>query len=308
MKAIRIHEFGSPDVLMLDDISRPAPQAGEVLVRVVAAGVGPWDAWIREGQSKVKPSLPLTPGSDIAGVVEEVGVDVADFKPGDDVYGATNAQFTGGYADYAVAEAAMIAPKPKSLSMVEAASAPVVSVTAWQMLFDYAKAKAGQTVLIHGAAGNVGTYAVQLAKRAGLKVATTAAASDAPTLRRLGADLVIDYHREKFEEVLSRVDIVLDTVGGETKQRSFSILKKAGILVSAVSANDTDVPPGHDEQAVFFLVGVTTARLNELTRRFDNGELKAQVGSLLPLEQARTAHEMLAGAPHARGKIVLQVA
>lgn len=192
--------------------------------------------------------------------------------------------------------------------MVEAASVPVVAVTAWQMLFDYAKAKAGQTVLIQGAAGNVGAYAVQLAKRAELKVAATASGSDAPMLRKLGADLVIDYHRENFEEVLSRVDIVLDLVGGETKRRSFSILKKTGILVSAVSANDADVPPGCEHQAVFFLVEVTTARLNELTRRFDGGSLKTQVGSLLPLDHARAAHEMLAGAPHKPGKIVLQVA
>ena len=307
MKAVRVHEFGSPDVLMLDDISRPTPQAGEVLVRVAAAGVGPWDAWIREGKSKVAPPPPLTLGSDIAGVVESAAVDVADFKPGDEVYGATNEQFCGGYAGYAVAKAGMIAPKPKLLSMVEAASVPVVAVTAWQMLFEYAKAKAGQTVLIHGAAGNVGAYAVQLAKRAGLKVAATASSSDAPMLRKLGADLVIDYRQEKFEEVLSRIDIVLDTVGGDTKRRSFSILKKTGILVSAVSANDADVPPGHEQQAVFFYVAVTTARLNELTRRFDSHELRTQVGSLLPLEQARKAHEMLAGAPHARGKIVLQV-
>ncbi len=308
MRAIRVHQFGAPDVLTLDDIPRPTPQSGEVLVRIVAAGVGLWDAWIREGQSKVSPPLPLTPGSDIAGVVEEVGANVSAFKAGDEIYGVTNEQFCGGYADYAVAKAEMIAPKPKSLSMTEAASAPVVAVTAWQMLFDYAKAKAGQTVLIQGAAGNVGAYAVQLAKRAQLKVAATASGNDAPMLRKLGADLVIDYHGEKFEDVLSTVDIVLDTVGGETKRRSFAVLKKTGILVSAVSGSDTDVPPGREQQAVFFLVDVTTARLNEFARRFGTGELKAQVGTRLPLEEARKAHEMLAGVPHPRGKIVLQVA
>jgi NADPH:quinone reductase-like Zn-dependent oxidoreductase len=308
MRAIRVHQFGAPDVLTLDDVPRPVPQAREVLVRVVAAGVGPWDAWIREGQSKVSPPLPLTLGSDIAGVVEQAGADVPDFKPGDEIYGVTNEQFCGGYADYAVVKAGMIAPKPKSLTMIEAASVPVVAVTAWQMLFDFAHVKAGQTVLIHGAAGNVGAYAVRLAKQARTKVVATASGSDAPMLRKLGADLVIDYHKEKFEDVLSTVDVVLDTVGGETKRRSFSVLKKTGILVSAVSANDADVAPGHEKQSVFFLVEVTTARLNDLTRRFDAGELKTQVGSLLPLEEARKAHEMLAGAPHARGKILLQVA
>jgi NADPH:quinone reductase-like Zn-dependent oxidoreductase len=307
MKAVRVNRFGPPDVLDIEDIARPAPQAGEVLVRVLAAGVGPWDAWIREGKSKVSPPLPLTLGSDIAGVVESVGAEVAEFSEGEEIYGVTNKQFCGGYAEYAVASAGMIARKPEMLSFVEAASVPVVAVTAWQMLFDYANAKAGQSVLIHGAAGNVGAYAVQFAKNAGLKVFATASSKDVALVQRMGADQVIDYRKERFETLVPPVDIVLDNVGGETKLRSFEVLKDTGILVSAVSANTTDVPPGREKQAVFFMVEVTTARLDRISDLLRSGKLVTQVGSILPLDEARRAHEMLAGAPHERGKIVLQI-
>jgi NADPH:quinone reductase-like Zn-dependent oxidoreductase len=307
MKAVRIHRFGPPDVLMVEDLPRPSPQSGEVLVRVSAAGVGPWDAWIREGKSKVNPPLPITLGSDIAGIVEAVGPDVSTFAPGDEVYGVPNPQFCGGYAEYAIASAGMIARKPSTLSLIEAASVPVVAVTAWQMLFDYAHAKSRQTVLIHGAAGNVGAHAVRLAKDAGLKVFTTASGKDIPIVQRLGADEVIDYRRDQFEKIVPPVDIVLDTVGGDTKRRSFDVLKDTGILVSAVSANASDVPAGREKQAVFFLVEVTTERLNKISELFEDGKLSPQVGSVLRLSDARRAHEMLAGAPHERGKIVLQV-
>lgn len=307
MKAVRVNRFGPPDVLSVEDIARPAPQAGEVLVRVSAAGVGPWDAWIREGMSKVSPPLPLTLGSDIAGIVESVGPEVSEFGTGDEIYGVTNKHFCGGYAEFAVASAGMIARKPEKLSFVEAASVPVVAVTAWQMLFDYANARAGQTVLIHGAAGSVGAFAVQLAKDAGLKVFATASGKDAQMVQRMGADQVIDYRNERFETLAPPVDIVLDNVGGETKLRSFAVLKDTGILVSAVSTNTTDVPPGRENQAVFFMVEVTTARLDRVSDLLRSGKLVAQVGSVLPLDDARLAHEMLAGAPHERGKIVLRI-
>ena len=163
MKAARIHRFGPPEVIVLDDVPRPTPDPQQVLIRVAAAGVGPWDALIREGKSAVDVPLPVTLGSDFSGVVELAGSDVRDFKPGDEVYGATNSEFIGGYAEYALTSAGMIAKKPRSLTFDEAASVPVVAVTAWQMLFDYAKDQSGQSVLIHGAAGNVGAYTVQLA-------------------------------------------------------------------------------------------------------------------------------------------------
>jgi NADPH:quinone reductase-like Zn-dependent oxidoreductase len=163
MKAARIHRFGSPEVIEIDNLQRPTPGPGELLVRVAAAGVGPWDALIREQKSVVNSPLPLILGSDLSGVVEATGAGVTGFKTGEQVYGVTNKQFCGAYAEYALASAEMVARTPKVLSFVEAASVPVVAVTAWQMLLDYARAQSGQTVLVHGGAGNVGAYAVQLA-------------------------------------------------------------------------------------------------------------------------------------------------
>jgi NADPH:quinone reductase-like Zn-dependent oxidoreductase len=308
MKAGRIHRFGAPDVIAIDDLPRPTPGPGEVLVRVANAGVGPWDALIREGKSVVNPPLPITLGSDLSGSVEAVGSGVTESKPGDKVYGVTNPEFIGAYAQFALANANMIAPKPESLSFKEAASVPVVAVTAWQMLFEYAKASPGQTVLIHGAAGNVGAYAVQLAAQAGLRVFATASASEAPFVRSLGAATVIDYKGRPFENLVPTVDIVLDTVGGETRQRSIRLVKPGGILVSVVSEPMPSAADLGDIRAVFFLVEVTTERLDRLTALFEGGKLTPRVGTVLPLEQARTAHEMLAGAPHLPGKIVLSMA
>ena len=307
MKAARIHQFGPPDVIVIDDVAQPMPGPGEVLVRVAAAGVGPWDALIREHKSVVKAALPLILGSDLAGVVEEVGPDVSMFQVGQAVYGVTHPDFCGAYTQCAIASAKMIARKPQRLSHVEAASAPVVAVTAWQMLFDYAEAKPTQRVLVHGAAGNVGGYAVQLASQAGLEVFATAASEDVAEVRSLGATTVIDDKTTRFENAVPPVDIVIDTVGGDTRARSFGIIKPGGILVTSVS----EPLPEHEQEngvrAVFFLVEVTAARLDRITDLFDQGKLIARVGSVLPLEQARLAHEMLAGAPHKRGKIVLEV-
>src|SRR5215469_15937311 len=220
MKAARVLRFGPPNVITNDDLPRPEPAVGQLLVHVKAAGVGHWDALIREGKSGIHESLPLILGSELSGVVEEIGAGVSGVRPGDEVYGATNELFTSAYAEYALPSAKMMAQKPKTLSFIEAASAPVVTVTAWQMLFDYAHVRAGQTVLIHGAAGNVGAYAVQLAKHAGLHVVATAGSADLEYVRGLGAEKVVDYKRERFEDLLTGIDVVLDTVG-DTQQRSF---------------------------------------------------------------------------------------
>ncbi len=301
MKAARIHSFGPPDVVVVEDVPVPSPGPGEVLVRVMAAGVAPWDALIREGKSKVSPQPPLTLGSDLSGVVEKVGAGVTDFGPANEVYGATNPQFCGAQAEFAVATAGMIAPKPRLLSHVEAASAPVIAVTAWQMLFQYAQAMRGQTVMVVGAAGNVGAYAVQMAVDAGMRVVAIAHLDDEALLRSLGADAIVDSSTPTFEEDLPRVDAILDTVGGSTLQRCIAALKPGGKLVTSVS---TQPPPAG---AVFFYAEVTTARLQTLTQLFDRGRIKARVGSILPLSEARQAQAMLAGAPHKPGKIVLEI-
>src|SRR3954465_12427961 len=176
MMAWRVREFGPPEVMKFERVPRPEPGPGEVLVKVKAAGVGPWDGWIRAGKSALPQPLPLTLGSDLSG--EVVAVESGDLRVGDQVYGVTNPQFIGAYAEYALASAAMVSSKPTSLTYIEAASVPVISVTAWQALFDQAQLKAGQTVVIHGAAGNVGSYAVQLARRAGVQTIATAATDD----------------------------------------------------------------------------------------------------------------------------------
>jgi NADPH:quinone reductase-like Zn-dependent oxidoreductase len=308
MRAARIHQFGPPDVIVIDEIPHPIPGDGEILVRVAAAGVGPWDALFRAGKIVVKSPLPLILGSDLSGVIENVGPVVSGFEAGDEVYGVTNPDFVGAYTEYALASAAMIARKPLGLSHIEAASVPVVAVTAWQMLFDYAHAKPGQSVLIHGAGGNVGPYAVQLASQAGLQVSATVSADDAPYVRSLGATNVIDYKTTRFEEAVPPVDVVIDTVGGETRERSFGVIKPGGILVSVVSEPMPEQRQSNGVRAVSFIVEVTTARLDKITELFNQGKLTARVGSVLPLEQARMAHEMLGGAPHKRGKIVLSIA
>jgi NADPH:quinone reductase-like Zn-dependent oxidoreductase len=307
MKVARILRFGPPNVITNDDLPRPEPAAGQLLVRVKAAGVGNWDSLIREGKIELQ-ALPIILGSELSGIVEAIGAQVSGFKLGDEVYGTTNEQFSGAYAEYALPSARMIAQKPKTLSFIEAASAPVVTVTAWQMLFDYAHVTAGQTVLILGAAGNVSAYAVQMARQAGLRIVATAGSADLDYVRGLGAETVVDYKRERFEESLTGVDVVLDTVGGDTQQRSLRTLKTGGILVSAVSPVPETSQKRYSIRAAYFYVEVNTARLNKIAELFDSRKLVTDVGTVLPLEEARIAHEMLGGAPHKRGKIVLSIA
>ena len=301
MKAARIHSFGPPAVVVVEDVPVPSPGPGEVLVRVIAAGVAPWDALIREGNSKVSPQPPLTLGSDFSGVVEKVGPGDKDFAPADEVYGVTNPQFCGAQAEFAVATAGMVAPKPHSLNHVQAASAPVIAVTAWQMLFQYAQAMPEQTVMVVGAAGNVGAYAVQMALDAGIQVVAIAHLDDQDLLRSLGVKSIVDSSKPEFEKDLPQVDVILDTVGGNTAQRCAVALKPGGKLVTSVSTQPLPA------EAVFFYAEVTTPRLQTLTALFDAGRITARVGSILPLSEARQAQYMLAGAPHKSGKIVLQI-
>ena len=308
MMAWRVHEYGPPDVMRFERIPRPDPGPGVVLVKVEAVGVGPWDGWIRAGKGASPQPLPLTLGSDLAGKVIAVGPGVSRPRVGDQVYGVTNPEFLGAYAEYALASAAMVASKPTMLSYTEAASVPVVAVTAQQALFDQAQLKAGRTVLIHGAAGSVGAYAVQLARRAGLRTIATAARDDAAFVRDLGADSVIDYRTERFEDKVRDADAVIDLVGGDTQRRSFQVLRRGGKLISAVSHPDEDLAQRHGVEAAFFLVNVTTQDLVQITSLIDGGNLRTRVGAVLRLADAREAHFMLEGVrPRPKGKIVLAV-
>ncbi len=209
-------------------------------------------------QERAAATLPLTLGSDLAGIIEAVGPGVSEFAVGDAVFGVTNPRFIGAYADYALASAGMIAKKPVWLGDVEAASLPVIAVTAWQALFDQAKLVRGQSVLVHGAAGNVGAYAVQFARRAGLEVIATASARDSERVKELGADRVID-RSQPFEEQVHDVDAVIDLVGGDAQNRSFQVLRAGGTLISAVSQPDQEEATRRGVEAAFFLVNVTTA-------------------------------------------------
>ena len=307
MQAIRVHHFGDLDSLVVEDVPRPAPGEGEVLLQVKAAGVGPWDALVRSGRSVLPQPLPLTPGSDVSGLVEQVGAGVSQFHAGEAVFGATNARFTGGYAEYAVAAATKLAKIPPRLGFIEAASVPVVACTAWQMVFEQGAVDTTKRVLVHGAAGNVGAYAVQLARRVACEVIATAFSDDLAYVRALGADRVIDVNTSRFEELLTDVDVVLDTIGGETQDRSFAVLKPGGVLVSAVASPDQQKAARHGVKALFFLVDVSSHRLEELAALIEAGELATSIGEVLSLADARIAHEMLAGRPHKRGKIVLRV-
>ena len=211
MRAIRIHGFGGIDTMRLDEIPRPVPGAGEVLVAVKAAGVGPWDRLMREG--RISQTLPVTLGSEVSGTVVALGAGVGVFALGDAVYGATNDQFVGGYAEYALVEAGKVAPKPAALDYVTAAGLPVVAVTAWQMLFEYARIEPGQAILVRGAAGSVGACATQMAKEAGASVYGTARARDLERVRALGAEPVVEDDRVSAQLASRPLDAVIDTIG-----------------------------------------------------------------------------------------------
>ena len=309
MKACRIYEFGAPSVISFEEVERPEPEPDEVIVKVHAAGVGPWDSWIRAGKSVLPQPLPLTLGSDLSGRVVELGAEVRGFEIGQAVYGVTNPRFTNAYAEYAAAKAAMIAPKPSSVSDVDSASAPVVAVTALQMLFDHADLKRGQRVLVHGAGGSVGAFAVQLALEAGAQVIGTDVTQGVEYAASLGPVQTIDVSSTRFEQVTEPVDVVIDTVGGEVLRRSFAVLKADGCLISSVEQPNPEDAARAGVRAKFMLVDVTRAALSRLGASLDAGTLKARVGSVLPLADARIAHEMLDGLrPRTPGKIVLSVA
>lgn len=308
MKAVRFHSYGTPEVLVYEDAPIPEPGQGEVRVRVHAAAVNPADWKFRVGhmQGFFDYQLPLILGLDVAGVVEKVGAGVEDVQVGDDVYAVLGMRL-GGYAQYAVVTfAGAVAVKPKTLSYIEAASVPSVAMTAWQALFDVANLSPGQTVLIHGASGGVGMFAVQLAKLKGANVIGTASARNLDFLRELGASEVIDYNATQFEQVVSNVDVVLDTIGDQTRERSWSVLKPGGILVSTTSPPSQEQAQKYGVRASMVMVQSKAAILREIANLIDAGKIQTVVEKVFPITEASSAHE-LSQQGHARGKIVLQV-
>jgi NADPH:quinone reductase-like Zn-dependent oxidoreductase len=302
MRAIVVREFGGIDRLVEERLPVPTPSAGQVLVRVKAASVGPWDALVREGKSNSRQPFPVVIGSDLSGVVERVGAEVTAFRPGDEVFGVTNDAFTGAYAEYALAAAESLARKPARSSHVEASSIPVVAVTASKMLFEHARVGRGTRVAVFGAAGNVGAYAVQLARRAGAEITAVGHEKDLEAMRSLGPARVV-----VTGEPLPQVDAVIDTVGGESLARSFDAVVRGGVVVSVVEKPDAAKAAAAGVRADYFIVQVRSAALGELAALVEANEIATQVGEVLELSQAREAHEMLAGRPHRRGKIVLEI-
>jgi NADPH:quinone reductase-like Zn-dependent oxidoreductase len=308
MKAARVNRLGPPEVITVEDIAIPSPGEQDVLVRVRASGVGPWDALVRTGKSGLPHTLPLTLGSEISGIVERVGGKTSGFAVGDEVFGATNPLFVDGYAEYAVAIGRMIAKKPVALSHLQAAALPVVAVTAWQMLFDHAQVREGQTVVVHGGAGNVGAYAVQFARLRKLVVIATIHGGDAQYVRNLGAEHVIDTKTQDFAKFARRADAVIDTVGGKTQDQLFTLAKPGSIIVSSVVRPNEQLASQYGVRADYLIVDVNNPQLTEIAGMFEKKQLTISLGSVLPLSEARAAHEMMAGGrPHLRGKIVLAV-
>lgn len=303
MKAVQIHAYGGPEVLQYEDVPRPQPKANEILVAVHAAGVNPVDWKIREGI--VRTTLPMIMGFDFSGVVESVGSGVTKYRPGDAVFGQL-ADGSGSYAEHALTMEQYIARKPEGLDDIRAAALPVAGLVAWQALFDTAKLTSGQTVLIHGAAGGVGSLAVQFAKWKGARVLGTASGDHAAQVRQLGADEVIDYRKTKFEEVARDVDVVLDTIGGETQERSWKVLKRGGVLVSLIQAPSAEKAAAHGVRGIIVYQKGNGEQLAAIADLVGKGKVKVNVETVLPLQEARKAQEM-SKSGHSGGKIVLEV-
>ncbi|WP_073479638.1 NADP-dependent oxidoreductase [Streptoalloteichus hindustanus] len=308
MRLVRQHEFGGPEVLCVEEVERPRPWIGEVLVRVRAAGVNPVDWKTRAGHGVPGAlTLPMTVGWDISGVVEEVGPGVSLFQPGDEVFGMPAfPRQAAAYADYAVAATRQLARKPAGVDHVTAAGLPLAGLTAWQFLVDTAKVAAGQRVLVHAAAGGVGHLAVQIAKLRGAHVIGTARAEKHEFLRGLGVDEVIDYTAVDFTRAVSDVDVVIDLVGGETGLRSVEVLRSGGLLLTAPT-HEPEMQAAAEARGVRYGVVIVEpdhAALAELAALVDSGRLRVEVDSVFPLAEVGKAHER-GETGRAQGKIVL---
>ena len=309
MKAVRFHTYGAPDVLVYEDVPKPEPAAGEVLVKVHATSVNPIDWKVRAGQLRGFRDypLPFILGWDVSGVIESAGAGVTGFKAGDEVYGRPDIARSGAYAAYVAVKEGDLAHKPKSLDHIHSAAIPLAGLTAWQALFDTAGLTAGQKVLIQAAAGGVGHLGVQFAKLKGLYVAGTASGRNQEYLKQLGCDLPIDYKTTRFEDVVHDFDAVIESMGGEVRNRSWKVLKKGGMLVALIG------PPPSEEDAKAH--GVRSAiiwgqakpdQLIEIARLADAGKVRPEIAAVFPLRDAAKAHQM-SETEHVRGKIVIQV-
>ncbi len=307
MKAVRIHQYGGPEVLRYEDAPRPVAGPGEVLVKVRAAGVNPVDWKIREGwlQGMTNYELPIILGNDVVGEVAAVGEGVETWQIGDAVFAMPGLRL-GAFAEFIKLPADAWARKPKTLDFAHAAALPVATLTAWQALFEHGDLQSGQKILIHAAAGGVGTFAVQFAHWKGATIVGTASARNRDYVLQLGASEVIDYTSQCFEEVVKDFDMVLDCAGGETQERSFAVLKFGGILVSIVSAPDEEKARQYNVRTAVFMARPDARQLEEIGALIDAGTVRVPLAETLPLSQAGQAL-IDSETRHTRGKIVLTV-
>lgn len=310
MKAAQITAYGGKDAVQVtSEVPKPSAANGQVLVEVQAAAINPFDLKVREGLVKdyIPLELPATLGGDVAGTVAEIGDEVTGFTVGQAVYGEANA--AGGYgsfAEFTTVDAGQLAPKPERIDAVTAAALPLTATSAYQALVDHMNVQPGQTVLIHGGAGGIGSMAIQIAKHLGAHVATTATEADTDFVKGLGADEVIDYKTQDFSQLIQDYDAVFDTVGGETNTKSYQVLKQGGILVSMVQEPDDTLVEKHGITYVYQSTHATTARLNAISELVDSGILKVHVDKVFPFAEAAEALEYVKTG-HPRGKVVIQI-
>src|SRR5678816_4617407 len=285
MKAAVLHEHGGPEVLKYEDTLRPEPKDDEVLVKVMAAGVNPVDTYIRQGmRSKTASSdRAMIIGYDIAGVAEKVGAQVKSYKGGDAVYAYLPISRGGGYAEFAIAKEGEMSLKPKNIDFEKAAAVPLAATTAWQALIESAKVEKGQTVLIHGGSGGVGSFAIQIAKARGAKVIATASTTNQDLLKQLGADVSIDYTKQRFEDIAKDVDVVLDSVGEDTLARSYGVVKRGGFIVSLVARPDQAELQKRGIRGTGIASHADADDLSEIAQLIDAGKIKPMVTEVLPL-------------------------
>ncbi len=309
IQAIRVHQYGGPEELKLELMSRPEPQKGEVLVRVHAVGVLPVEWKIRSGlfQHYMPVPLPYIPGSAFAGIIAEVGPGVTAFQPGEAVFGRSN---KGAYAEYTTASVETIALKPEQVDFAEAATISGGATTAWSALFEEnGNLQDGQSVLVHAAAGGVGQFAVQFARLKGAHVIATASAHNLDFARLLGAESVVDYTSTPFEQVAQDVDLVLDTIGGETLRRSLYVVKPGGMVVSLLEQPSQEIARERGIRAIKNTAALpfpSTSLLRNIAQLLSEGRVKVALGRTFPLSEVSVAHE-LSQTGHGRGRIVLQV-
>jgi NADPH:quinone reductase-like Zn-dependent oxidoreductase len=307
MKVVRIEGFGGPDVMREQIVEVPVPADAEVLVKIDAAGVNPVDYKIRNGKYPAvkQDQLPYVLGRDVSGAVVQCGPFVQRFAKGDALFGMPGID-RGAYAEYVLLKESEAALRPRSLDSVAAGGVPLAALTAWQGLFRHGGVQEGQRVLIHGGSGGVGHFAVQFAKAKGAHVATTVSGRHAEFARKLGADQVIDYKKERFEDVVEDVDMVFDLIGGETQERSWNVLKKGGVLVSTLTQPSQEKAAERGARDLRYTVEESGADLSGIARLIESGRVKPVIVKTFPLEQAAEAQRFLEE-EHPAGKVVLTV-